>query len=405
MRILYFHQYFTTPRLGGGIRSYKFAQALLKRGHIVTIVCGGADDKFALPNISPNIKRGTVDGIDIIQIRVHTSNQDSLYKRATDFIKFGLIGIKVALKEEYEVLFATSTPLTAGIPGIFMKWFGKRKKFVFEVRDLWPELPKALGLKNPVLLVGMSILEKISYKKADACVGLSPGICDGIAKRVKSGKAIELIPNGCDLDIFDEGPTPDYIAEGINPGDVVAIFPGAHGVANGLEAVLDAAIILKQRGRSDIKVLFIGRGKVKEKLIKRAKDENLSNCVFIDPVSKFELNKIMARADIGLMVLKNVPAFYYGTSPNKFFDYIASGLPVVNNYPGWLADLISEHKCGVAVNPDSPKEFANALIHLADNPDLRREMGSNARKLAEDRFSRERLSQAFVDFIERIAVS
>src|SRR5690554_6872373 len=346
MKILYFHQHFKLPTHAGGTRSYEMAQKLLERGHQVIMVCGEtANLNLATTGVS-HVSRGIVDGIDVIQIALPYSNKDNIAKRTRTFLKFAYIGIKIALKEEYDILFATSTPLTAGIPGIFAKWF-RKKKFVFEVRDLWPELPKTLGMKNPFLLGGMSFLEKLSYKKADACIGLSPGICKGIAKRSQNGKKIKLIPNGCDLEIFKPGNRNDLKLPGVKPTDTVAVFTGAHGIANGLNAVLDAAAVLKSLNREDIKLVFIGDGKLKQELKIRANNEKLNNCLFFDPVPKTELNKIVANADVGMMILANVPAFYYGTSPNKFFDYISSGLPVLNNYPGWLADLIQENNCGV----------------------------------------------------------
>lgn len=405
MKILYYHQYFTSPTLGGAIRSYEFARALVKRGHQVTMVCGGADEKFNLPRISKNVNKGVVDGIEVIQVRVNTTNVDGIYKRALDFLRYGVLGVKFMVKEDYDVLFATSTPLTAGIPGIIMKWLGKKSKFIFEVRDLWPELPKALGMRNPLLLGGMSVLEKLSYNKADACIGLSPGICEGVRKKTVSSKPIKMIPNGCDLELFSKsGGGEEYIIPGaeIDSDDVVAVFTGAHGVANGLDAVLDMAKILQNKNENQIKILFVGRGKEKSRLMKRANDERITNCIFLNRVSKYELNKIMNRADIGLMVLKNIPAFYYGTSPNKFFDYISSSLPVVNNYPGWLADMIEASGCGVAVPPESPNAFAESLIYLAHNPEFRREMGVKARTLAESKFSRSNLADQFVGFIEEI---
>lgn len=402
MKVLYFHQHFTTPSIGGGTRSYEFAKKLIERGHQVTIVCGETA-QLNLPSSSmKNVNRGIIDGIEVIQIALPYSNRDGIAKRAWIFLKFGFLGIKVALKEEYDILFATSTPLTAGIPGIFMKWFGKRKKFVFEVRDLWPELPKALGMKNPLLLWGMSVLEKLSYRKADACIGLSPGICEGIAKRSEKNKNIALIPNGCDLDLFQPGNRNELTLEGIKSTDTVAIFTGAHGIANGLDAVLDAAASLKAKGRDDIILAFIGDGKLKPALKKRAQEEGLDNCRFFDPMPKVKLNTIVSNADIGMMILADVPAFYYGTSPNKFFDYISSGLPVLNNYPGWLSDMIQENNCGTVVPPNDPDAFANALIHLADNPELRVNHGLNARKLAEKDFSRDNLANRFVDFLETV---
>lgn len=401
MRILYFHQHFSLPTLAGGTRSYEMAQKLLKRGHMVTMVCGETAKLNLQSTKTRHISRGMIDGIDVIQIALPYSNKDGIAKRALTFLKFAYRGIQIALREDYDLLFATSTPLTAGIPGIFSKWV-KKRKFVFEVRDLWPELPKALGMKNPFLLGGMSLLEWLSYRKADACIGLSPGICEGIAKRSQENKRIKLIPNGCDLDIFQPGNREDLKLPGIKPTDTVAVFTGAHGIANGLHAVLNAASELKKMNREDIVLVFIGDGKMKPELMARAQKEGINNCRFFDPVPKTQLNKIVASADIGMMILANVPAFYYGTSPNKFFDYISSGLPVLNNYPGWLADLIKQNNCGIVVEPNNPKAFAEGLIYLADNPDKRNEFGINARKMAEESFSRDDLSEQLVDFLETI---
>ena len=403
MRVLYFHQHFTTPTIGGGTRSYEFAERLITRGHQVTMVCGGNHDfNLAATDIN-GVTRGSIDSIDLIQIKVPYANKMGLVDRAKSFAQYALVGRKIAkkLKDDYDIVFSTSTPLTAGLPGIYAKRKFK-KPFVFEVRDLWPALPKALGMKNPVFITAMSFIEKKSYHKADGCIGLSPGICDGIRARSQEGKSIEMIPNGCDLELFKPGDRKNLQLEGIKPTDTVAIFTGAHGIANGLDAILNAATVLKQRGRNDIALVFIGDGRLKPGLEERAKKEGLDNCHLFKPISKTQLKDIVASVDIGLMCLKNVPAFYYGTSPNKFFDYIASGLPVLNNYPGWLADMIKENKCGLAVEPDNAEVYADALIYLADHPEERKTMGVNARKLAERDFNRDDLADKFVNFLESV---
>lgn len=404
MKILYFHQYFTTPELGGGLRSYQFAQALIREGHQVTIVCGGADERFNLPQVSRNYNRGIVDGIDVIQIRVNSQNVDRLAKRTKDFIKFGFLGIKMAFNEDYDLLFATSTPLTAGIPGIFAKYFRRKPfKFVFEVRDLWPELPKALGMNNVLMLWGMGVLEKVSYKKSDACIGLSPGICEGVKRKAPKNHPITLIPNGSDLYLFDRNENGSiYEINTVKDSDVVAVFTGAHGVANGLDAVLDMAKVLLERNVDNIKIVFVGTGRMKTHLLERKEKEKIANCIFLDKVGKYELSQIMNRADMGLMVLKNIPAFYYGTSPNKFFDYISASLPIVNNYPGWLADLITENNCGFAVEPDNPVAFADAVQKMASCAKMREQMGLNSRKLAEREFAREKLTDKLTEYLEEV---
>jgi len=387
-----------------GVRSYEFARRLLDRGHNVTMVCGsyGAGVTGLEGMFVDGRRRGMVGGIEVIEFYLAYSNCDGFTRRVFTFLKFAWRSIGLVFSEKYDLVFATTTPLTAGIPGIVARWL-RRKPFVFEVRDLWPELPKAMGvIANPVMLGAMSLLEWVSYRSAHRCIGLSPGIVEGIAARGVAKEHIELVPNGCDLTIFAAEQTP-WRPEGVKPDDLMAVFTGTHGMANGLDAVLDAAAELKKRNRIDIKLVLVGQGKLKPKLVERAKQEGLDNVIFHDAVNKSRLAGLMASADIGLQVLANVPAFYYGTSPNKFFDYIASGLPVLNNYPGWLANMIKEHGCGFAVGPDNPQAFADALEQAANNGEQLVEMGINGRRLAEQEFDRSKLSNRFVDWLEGAA--
>lgn len=400
MKILYFHQHFSTPKGSAGIRSYAMAQTLIKSGHQVTMVCGsfGAGQTGLAQPFVKGARRGVVDGIEIIEFELPYSNSMSFLQRVKIFFSFAFKSIKVALTEKYDVVFATTTPLTAGIPGIAAKWL-KRKPFVFEVRDLWPELPKAMGvIKNPVILSLMSMLEWVSYRSADRLIGLSPGIVQGITKRGVAPEKVALIPNGCDLNIFageHESWRPAQVAE----SDLMAIFTGTHGLANGLDAVIAVATELKKRQRDDIKLVLVGDGMKKKDLQLQAQKLELNNVVFHDPVNKDKLAGLMASADLGLQILANIPAFYYGTSPNKFFDYIAAGLPVLNNYPGWLAEMIEEKQCGFSVPPESPERFADALEKAADNREELKKMGVRAQELAREEFDRVKMSQQFSEWV------
>jgi lipopolysaccharide/colanic/teichoic acid biosynthesis glycosyltransferase/glycosyltransferase involved in cell wall biosynthesis len=407
MRVLYFHQHFSTPDGAGGTRSYEISKRLLSSGHRVTMVCGAAaraKSGLSGPFLGGR-REGSVDGIDVIELELPYSNYDSFLRRSWTFLRFAFRSVILALRLDYDVVFATSTPLTAALPGIAARWL-RRKPFVFEVRDLWPELPRAMGvIRNPLVLLIMDWLEFVAYRSADFCVALSPGIAQGITRRGVPESRVVIAPNGCDMDLFAPDaaqPLPEI--PGLPPNAFVATFTGAHGVANGLGAVLDAAGELRMRGRTDIFFVFIGDGKEKPTLIERARREKLDNCLFVDPMPKKALAQFLCRrANVGLMILANVPAFYYGTSPNKFFDYLASGLPVLVNYPGWMAEMVTAQAAGVVVPPQDPATFAGALIRMADGRAATAEMGPRGRNFARREFLQTTLAQRCVSVMESAA--
>ena len=186
MKILYYHQHFSTPAGSTGTRSYEMARKLIARGHQVTMVCGSyKDGHTGLDNaFVGRMRQGTVDGIQVIEFALPYANKDSFSKRGLTFLRFALKSIWLALRAQYDLVFATSTPLTAGLPGIAARWL-RRKPFVFEVRDLWPELPHEMGvITNPFILKALDWLEWCSYHSATTCIGLSPGIMQGLSGAV-----------------------------------------------------------------------------------------------------------------------------------------------------------------------------------------------------------------------------
>jgi glycosyltransferase involved in cell wall biosynthesis len=376
------------------------ARRLIERGHEVTMVCVSSHMGDTGLHEAPvrGVRRGTVDGIDVIEIAIPYSNYDSLIRRTITFFRYAIRATWIAVTQPCDLVFATSTPLTAGIPGIAARWL-RGRRFVFEVRDLWPELPRAMGVvRNPIVLWGMSLLEWCSYHSAHACIGLAPGIVDGIARRGVDRSRIHMIPNAADLDLFSPPDSRNPPTMGMT-----AVFTGALGAANGADAILDAAAELIRRGDKSVRIDFIGDGKLKPHLARRAREEHLANCCFVDPIPKTQLAQRMRKVDVGLMVLANIPAFYFGTSPNKFFDYLAAGLPVICNYPGWVTDLIRKHECGISVPPDDPKAFAQALQLLSTEPARRENMGHQSRQLAERLFDRSMLAERFVSVLEAAA--
>ena len=281
MKVLYYHQYFSTPSGSAGTRSYALASSLVEAGHQVQMFClkdARAHTGLSGP-FSAGRRSGMVNGIEVIEFDLPYSNYSGLLERSVVFLRYSWQSLLMALRSDADLIFATTTPLTAGIPGIAARWL-KGIPFVFEVRDLWPELPRTMGLvRNPMVLAALSALEWASYQSADTCIGLAPGICEGIAKRGIAPSRITSIPNACDLEVFQplqHGlPKQPELIDGVPKEAFVAAFTGAHGKANGLDAVLDLAAELKHRNRDDIQIVFIGDGRCKPALAKRACFEGL----------------------------------------------------------------------------------------------------------------------------------
>ncbi len=403
MHVAYIHQHFSTKQGKTGTRSYEMAQRLIAAGHQVTMVCGINDATSEIFNVRDRVSDLEIDGIRVKCIAEAYANRMGFYQRVRAFGRFAREATRVVSGIDADLVFATSTPLTVGLPG--MK--GGRAlgvPFVFEVRDLWPELPIAMGIiRNPLLKWYTRRLERRIYHAAKRIVALAPGIRDGICRTGYPTERVSLVPNGCDLDLFQPTTEPLDDDRFGAPSDLRLVFTGAHGLANGLDAVLDAALVLQRRGERGIRFVFIGTGGEKPRLVERSQREGIESVCWCDPMPKAELAQLLPRMDVGLMILKNITSFYYGTSPNKFFDYIASGIPVLNNYPGWLAGMIEERDCGWVVPPDDPEAFADAVVWFRDHRDALPALGQRGRVLAEEQFSREILGRQFVEAIESAA--
>lgn len=404
MHIAYIHQYFSTRKGFTGTRSYEMSRCLIAAGHRVSMICGSTEAAGTAGQSTEPITRSEIDGIQVHCINEPYSNKMTYSQRIRNFLRFASSARGVVESVKPDLVFATSTPLTVGIPG--MKAARKLDvPFVFEVRDLWPELPISMGvIRNPLLKWYTRRMERNIYRAARRIIALAPGIKEGVVRTGYPADRVAMIPNACDLDLFKPNRTPIDDPRFGAAGDFRFVFTGAHGLANGLDAVLDAAAELKRRGEKGIRFVFIGQGRERERLVQRSKQEGTDALItWLEFMPKNELAAIQPRMDAGMMILKNVPNFYYGTSPNKFFDYIAAGLPVLNNYPGWVADMIGEFSCGKAVPPDDPQAFADACVWLRDHRDEAAAMGGRGRQLAEQRFDRQVLGKQFVEWIQAAA--
>ena len=408
MHILYLHQYFVTQKGMTGTRSYEFAKYLVSKGHQVTMITSGLlNDEFPLPKGRKYMEL-EVEGIRVVPIAAAYNNpyigtDMRGWQRMIKFYQFARLATHVGKKlEKPDVVFATHTPLTIGLAGIAL---GRHFKvpFVFEVRDLWPEALVNIGaMKNPLGIWWLRRMARKIYTAARHIVALSPGMKEGIVRTGIPSERVTIIPNASDLGLFRPDLDGSLPRERLGLGDrFTAIYFGAMGLANGLEYVIEAARILAERGKDHIAIVLHGDGGKRSELEKMARNYKLNNVVFSNLVpDKTEVAQIVAGCDACMTIYRS--AREHTWSPNKMFDALAAGKPVLINVSGWLGDMIEENNCGRRLDPHRPEMLAEALEELASNPELCREMSTNARSLAEREFDRTKLAQRLENTLSEV---
>jgi glycosyltransferase involved in cell wall biosynthesis len=402
MRILYLHQHFSGPDGATATRSWAMAGALAEAGHAVTMACGRyAGARTGLEGAFRQGRRqGQVGPIEVVEFAIPYANQQGLARRSAAFLRFAGAAARLALQARPDLVIASSTPLTVALPALAARRLAGIP-FVFEIRDPWPELPRALGAPAP-LLAALGPLADAACRQAAAVIALSEGMAATARARGADPDRVHVVPNGCDLDLFGPQIAPWRPAEA-QSWEALAVYAGTHGPANGLDALLDAAALLCDRGEARLRLLLVGEGAEKPRLMQRVREEGLGNVSFLPPMPRPALGRLLAGAQIGLQCLAPVPEFAEWTAPNKLMDYLAAGLPVVSNLPGRAARLLEQGPCGLAVPPGDTVALADALAALAADPLRRARLGAAAREQAERHWDRRLLARDFVAVVEAAA--
>ncbi len=410
LRILYLHQHFSTPAGATATRSFALAAALAARGHRVTLACGryaGSDTGLAGP-WRDGRRQGPVAGFQVVEFDIPCGNAQGPAARGAAFLRYAARATGLALGGGFDLAIASSTPLTVALPALVARRL-RGLPFVFEIRDPWPELLRAMGVGAPPLWAAMDRLADAACRRAAAVVALSEGMAETAVAHGADPGRVHVLPNGCDTDLF--GPhVPPWRPEGMDPEVVLAVYAGAHGPANGLDLLLEVAARLRARGEGRLRLLLAGEGAEKPRLMARAAAEGLAALRFHDPLPKPALAGLLAGSQIGLQCLAPVPAFAEWTAPNKLMDYMAAGLPVVANLPGRAARLLEGEgapcgggPCGIVVPPGDPDAFAATLVALAGDPARRAALGAAGRAQAVACWDRRVLAARFCAIIEAVA--
>ncbi len=396
MHILYLHQYFVGPGGSGGTRSFEMARRWVEWGHRVTMVTSSA--RVAV-GPAHSVQRTRIEGIDTIILPVSYRSDMSYARRMRAFGAFALQASRWAMQTRADVIFASSTPLTIAIPAMIGSTL-QRIPMVFEVRDLWPELPIAVGaLHNPAAIWGARALERLAYRRATDVVALSPGMAEGVARHGIATEHIHVIPNACDVAAFavDRDEAQAFVQRRIPGTGPLVVYAGSFGAMN------DAAWLVDVAAASEgLRFAFVGEGPGRAEIEARARSAGLlGDRVFVlPPIAKREVPYLLRGATLATSLFLPVPAMEHN-SANKFFDALAAGTPVAINYGGWQADLLESTGAGLVLAQADPRRAAARLQEAAFDRPWRRRASAAAGELARSRFARERLARQALGVVER----
>ncbi|KGK15797.1 glycosyltransferase family 4 protein [Vibrio navarrensis] len=398
MKIIYLHQYFNTPSMSGGTRSYEMARRLVSAGHEVHMVTSFRDTNC----LEKDWFSTNESGINVHWLPVPYNNKLSYSKRIQAFFIFAFKAMRKAKELDGDVIFATSTPLTIALPGVLAS---KRKKIpmVFEVRDLWPELPIAMGaIKNPLARWLAHKLEKWAYHHSAAIIALSPGMKAGVVKSGYPASKVAVIPNSSDNKEFshDSAAAIKFRNARVWLGDKpLIVYTGTFGKINGVGYMVELAKKLLPIN-PDIRVLLVGGGFEKELIAEKAKESGVLGVnLFIEGyLPKKDIPDLLSAADMAACLFIDMPEMQ-PNSANKFFDSLASGTPVLLNYGGWMHDLVNSHQCGLAMWKVPLDDVARLVANKITDINWLKSAGYSAKMLAMNEFDRDKLAVQFEDVL------
>jgi glycosyltransferase involved in cell wall biosynthesis len=376
--------------MSGGTRSYEMARRLVEWGHEVHVVTS-----WRKPTSHTEWFEEEIDGIHVHWLPVPYDNAMGFGARVKAFFAFALEAGRRAVRLRGDVVFATSTPLTIALPGAFA---ARRLKvpMVFEVRDLWPDVPIAMGfLRHPLTKTAARWLERFAYARSARVVALSEGMADGVRQTGYPRDRISVIPNSSDLKLFAHNAAgaerfrASYPELGSGP---IVLYPGTLGKANGVAYLAHLAKGVLEH-RPDVRFVVIGDGAETRLIEKVAQDLGVLGINFFQypAMPKKVLVDAFSSASVAVSLFIDEPALR-ANSANKFFDALASGTAVAINYQGWQKDLLEETGAGLAMGPD-PVGAVSLLLDLLNQPERLNRYGVNARLLAEERFDRDKLAR------------
>jgi len=385
MHVLLIHQAFAGPNDPGGTRHFELAQYLVARGHHVTILAS-AVNYLTGAAVRESADAELPEGLRIVRVpgpgRIHASYA----ARVASFARFSWAAFRTARTlRDVDVVWGTSPPLPQLLPA-WLASLGCRGGFVLEERDLWPEFAIGMGVVRPGLMTTAALrFKRLMYARARRIIINSPGFRSFVEGHGVAPAKILLVPNGVDVTQFDPARRADDVRREWNAeGKFVVLYAGAIGPANGLDVVLDAAECVHN---SRALFVVVGDGKARPELEKAAGARKLSNLLFVPAQPKSRMSDVLAAADACLAILRDIPLFRT-TYPNKVFDAMAAGRPLLLAIDGVIREVVEQAGAGLFVKPGDARALASAVDQLAADPLEAQAMGRRGRIAVSERFDR-----------------
>ncbi len=389
MRILYIQQLLVLPDSSGNDRCFHFAKRWRELGHQITFISSGAalPDSLQKKWLKQSLNKVKYEGIDLLLVPVPYSHHMSFPRRIISFLQFYQRVNNIPFNEQsFDLVIAYSAPLTVGELGrkIAQKL---HIPFIFEVADVWPDVPIGMGIINhPWLIKWLHKKTNNIYRAANYIFTFSEGMKEQILSHNVPANKVHVVHNGADTERIP------FISRKDRKRNIMnVLYLGTIGKANDLTQLVEAAKKVFQLRGSAIQFTIIGSGNDEKRVKQLAGSYQLETINFLPPVSRKEVHQILSEADVGVVCFAAYKVLE-ANSATKFYDYLASGLPVIINYQSWQAEYLRVYDCGLSAPQNDIEAFSERIIWLADHPERRRLMGENGRKLAETTFDRNNIA-------------
>jgi glycosyltransferase involved in cell wall biosynthesis len=399
MHILFLTHYFPPEVNAPASRTFENAKRWVRAGHKVTVI-----------TCVPNHPKGIVyagytnrlyqweelDGIRVLRVGTYLSPNEGFIKRTANYVSYMISAILLSpLVKGVDVVVSTSPQFFCGMAGYFVSRL-KRRKWVLEIRDLWPESIVTVGAIKQRQVIGfLEGLERFLYLHADHVISLTSAFKNHIMRKGVPEKRISIITNGADLEMYKPLPRHNEVSKEYGLDDkFVASYIGTHGMAHALGTALKAGKVLENEER--ILFLLVGDGAEREALLQEKERMGLNNVLMLPQQSKEKMPGFLAASDVSMILLKKNDLFKT-VIPSKMFEAMAMERPLIIGVDGESRQIVEDGQCGVYIEPENHEELANAVLKLSHDRELLKTMGENGKRYVESNYSREVLAEKYLN--------